>query len=160
MLDLSPVNELRQAGRHEEARQLLVHLAAEFPNDCAVNYAAASVHDLLGFEREAVSFYLAAIKGGIVGPDLRGAYVGLGSTYRALGQYEESKLTLLEGLEQFPEATELRVFLSMTLYNLGEYREAVASLLGVIAATTADPEVRGYEQAIRLYADDLDRRWE
>lgn len=53
----------------------------------------------------------------------------------------------------------MKVFLAMTLFNLAEYHEAVASLLGVIADTTADPETKSYERAIRLYAEDLNRRW-
>jgi len=101
-----------------------------------------------------------AIQNGLAGKSLRGAYLGLGSTYRTLGQYAESKQTLLEGLRHFPEATEMRVFLAMALYNLAEYHEAVASLLCVIADTTSDSETKSYERAIRLYAEDLSRRWD
>lgn len=160
MTDLTAIRELRAAGQHEAARERLVALAAQRPDDPDVNYLAACTHDFLGLEREAVPFYLAAIRGGLAGADLRGAYLGLGSTYRALGMYEESRRTLGEGLERFPAAPELRVFLAMAQYNLGEHHQAVAALLGVLADTSADPEVRGYERAIRFYAQDLDRRWD
>src|SRR5262245_30073499 len=129
MADLRPIHALHTAGQHEQARQQLVQLARQFPRDAALHYEAACVHDFLGFEREAVPLYLTAIQNGLAGSSLRRAYLGLGSTYRSLGQYAESKQTFLEGLEHFPEAVEMRVFLAMTLYNLAEYHEAVTSLL-------------------------------
>ena len=160
MVDLSSIHELQKAGQHEEARQQLIQLATQFPNDAAVHYETACVHDFLGFEHQAVPFYLAAIRNGLSGSDLRGAYLGLGSTYRTLGQYEESKRTFLEGLLLFPEATEIKVFLAMTLYNLGDFHASVGSLLRVIVNTTSDSATKSYERAIRLYAEDLDRHWD
>lgn len=143
----------------EPIREVLERLARA-PGDAGVLYEAACVHDRLGLESEAVPYYVAAIERGLTGEALRGAYLGLGSTYRALGRYAESKATFLEGLARFPGAQEIRVFLAMTLHNLGEHHEAVASLLRVIADTTADAETQGYERAIRLYAENLDRIWE
>lgn len=160
MVDLTLIRDLRSAGAHEEARQQLVQLAAQYPDNALVQYEAACVHDFLGLEADAVPFYVAAIQHGLSGADLRSAYLGLGSTYRTLGHYDESRRILLEGLTHFPDAPELKVFLAMTLYNLSDYHEAVSSLLRVIADTTADQELRAYERAIRLYAEDLNQRWE
>jgi tetratricopeptide (TPR) repeat protein len=78
---------LRENGRAGEARELLLKLAAERPDDPQVNYQCAWVHDLLGREHEAVPFYERAIEEGLTGGDLEGAMLGLGSTYRALGVY-------------------------------------------------------------------------
>lgn len=125
-----------------------------------MQYETAGVHDYLGLEREAVPFYLAAIQNGLSDNDLRGAYLGLGSTYRTLGMYPESKQVFQEGLQQFPEATEFKVFLAMTQYNLAEYHEAVSSLLTIIADTTTDSETKKYARAIYQYAEDLDRIWD
>jgi tetratricopeptide (TPR) repeat protein len=159
-ISLAPIHELRKNGQHEEAKAQLVKLAAQFPANPVVQYETACVHDFLGFEREAVPFYLAAIQNGLSGNELRNTYLGLGSTYRTLGMYEESKKTFLEGLHHFPEATEIRVFLAMTQYNLADYHTAVASLLKVIADTTADSETKSYARAIYEYAEDLDRIWD
>jgi tetratricopeptide (TPR) repeat protein len=159
-VNLAPINELRTNGQHEQAKVQLVKLAAQFPQDPVVQYQTACVHDFLGFEREAVPFYLAAIQNGLSGDDLRCAYLGLGSTYRTLGMYEESKKTFLGGLQQFPAATEIKVFLAMTQYNLAEYHIAVASLLNIIADTTADSETKSYARAIREYSENLDRVWD
>ena len=44
----------------------------------------------------------------------------------------------------------------MALYNVGESREAVRTLLKVVATTSTDPQVRKYRRAIDYYADNLD----
>ena len=84
----------------------------------------------------------------------------MGSTYRTLGQYAESKKILQEGLSRFPDANEIKVFFAMTLYNLGENHEAVSSLLQVITDTTSDEKIESYERAIRFYAEDLNKKWD
>jgi tetratricopeptide (TPR) repeat protein len=158
-MDLERIRDLRSRGHNEQARALLLQMARERPQDARVQYETACVHDALGHEREAVPYYVEALRLGLSGDERRSAYLGLGSTYRVLGQYQEAKETLLAGLAQFPDAAELRVFLAMSLYNLGDYHAATATLLTVIAETSRDPHVRAYERAIRLYAEDLDRRW-
>jgi tetratricopeptide (TPR) repeat protein len=157
---LVEADKLRSKDRHEEARSLLVQLASEFPTNPVVQYKTACTHDFLGLEKDAVPYYLAAIENDLPREDLRGAYLGLGSTYRTLGQYAESKKILQEGLSHFPEAGELKIFLAMTLYNLSENHEAVSSLLKVILDTTADEKIKDYERAIRFYANDLNKNWD
>ena len=157
---LIDADKLRAKNRHEEARKLLVQLASEFPTNPVVQYKTACVHDFLGLERDAIPYYHAAIENDLPGTDLRAAYLGLGSTYRTLGQYDESKKILLEGLSHFPDAKEMKIFLAMTLYNLGENHEAVSSLLKIIVETTSDGEIKDYERAIRFYADDLNKKWD
>lgn len=143
-------------GRHEEARKEFVRLATLTPDDAIVLYETACAHDRLGLEAEAIPYYVAAIEAGLDGRELRGAYLGLGSSYRALGHYEESLTTFADGLRRFPDAQELRVFRAMTLYNVGRFHDSVASLLDVIAGTSNDSEIRSYERAIRFYAKNLD----
>lgn len=143
-------------GRHEEARKEFVRLATLTPDDAIVLYETACAHDRLGLEAEAIPYYVAAIEAGLDGRELRGAYLGLGSSYRALGHYEESLTTFADGLRRFPDAQELRVFRAMTLYNVGHFHDSVASLLDVIAGTSNDSEIRSYERAIRFYAKNLD----
>jgi len=160
MNTLVDAERLRAKDRHEEARKLLVQLAAEFPTNPVVQYRTACVYDFLGLERDAIPYYHAAIENDLPQTDLRAAYLGLGSTYRTLGKYAESKKILLEGLSHFPDANELKIFLAMTLYNLGEHHDAVSSLLKVVLDTSADEKIQEYERAIRFYADDLNKKWE
>ena len=86
-MTLPSAQELRAAGKHEQARELLVSLARRFPVDAVVQYEAACVHDFLGLEAEAVPFYLAALAGELPLPLRRSAFTGLGSTYRTLGSF-------------------------------------------------------------------------
>jgi tetratricopeptide (TPR) repeat protein len=102
---------------------LAVHLAAASPKDAELQYEAACVHDFLGREAHAVPFYLAALSGDLPHEQQRSAYLGLGSTYRALGQYAAAERTLREGLARFEDAAELKTFLAMTLHNLGRSKE-------------------------------------
>jgi tetratricopeptide (TPR) repeat protein len=142
-----------------EERDRLLALHAERPDDPRLNFRCAVVHDRLGLEHEAVPFYLRALEGGLDDEDLQSAYLGLGSTYRAIGEYEKAVSTLTRGQEAFPEAEEMTVFKAMALYNLGRAREAVSLLLGIIARTSDNPGVNRYRRAIDFYAERLDDTW-
>jgi tetratricopeptide (TPR) repeat protein len=146
-------------GKHSEARDLLVVLAAQSPDDAELQYEAACVHDFLGEEASAVAYYRAALRGNLSEDHLRGACLGLGSTYRSLGRYTEAEAILRQGLDRFPQANDIKVFLAMALHNLGRSKAAVECLLTIIAETSSDKEVQGYRRAIALYAEDIDRIW-
>ncbi len=93
-------------------------------------------------------------------PDARrGAFTGLGSTNRTLGRFAEARDTLEQGLAEFPDANEMRVFLAMADHNLGQSRKAVETLLSLLAQTTNDPAIAAYRRAIEFYAQDVDRIW-
>jgi tetratricopeptide (TPR) repeat protein len=158
-MTLDTIHALRRAGRHDEAYAVAAQLAAQSPHDAQVQYETACLCDYLGREADAVPHYVAALRGELAPDDRRSAYVGLGSTYRTLGRYNEAKATLLEGLQQFPEAADLQVFLAMALHNVGEGKQAVQLLLRLLAATSADAAIQDYRRAIELYAEDIDRIW-
>ena len=149
---------LRRAGKNEEALALLRALLAATPGNAQILFHTASVLDGLGREAEAVPLYVAAMTNGLSGAELRAAYVGLGSSYRVLGKYDESKRVLEEGLQKFPQAHEIRVFLAMTLHSLQQDPESTSRLLQVIADTATDAQVKAYEPAIRFYAENLLRQ--
>jgi tetratricopeptide (TPR) repeat protein len=151
---------LREGGRDEEARDILVDLHDQSPLDPRINYHCAWVHDRLGLERLAVPFYETAIEQGLDGEDLRGAMLGLGSTYRALGEYEKARSILTSAVDRFPEDSGLEVFLAMALYNDGDGKAACEILLNLLADTSSAPSVNRYSRAIRTYAEDLDRTWQ
>ncbi|WP_306335758.1 tetratricopeptide repeat protein [Streptomyces sp. KL118A] len=154
---LAEAVRLRETGRREEARERLVALSAELPLDAEVSYQAAWVHDTLGLEAEAVPYYERALDGsGLSDDDRRGALLGLGSTYRILGRYEEAVATLRDGAAEFPDDGGLKTFLAMALYNIGRTHDAMEILLTLLVTTTKDPEIAGYRPAIEEYAKDLD----
>jgi tetratricopeptide (TPR) repeat protein len=114
------------------------------------------VHDRLGLEAEAVPFYEHALASGLAPAHRIGGYVGLGSTYRVLGRYEQARSTLQRGLAEFPGNAALRAFLAMTLYNLGAPHDGLSLALRVLAETSGDADVQRYRAAIEYYAGDLD----
>jgi tetratricopeptide (TPR) repeat protein len=146
---------LRTADRTEEARQRLLALGERFPADAEIAYQTAWAHDRLGLEAEAAPFYERALKGQLNSTDRLGALLGLGSTYRVLGRYEEAVATLRAGLAEFPGDGPLRTFLAMALYNVGEAHEGMRLLLNLLAETSQDAGVRQYRPAIEFYAKDL-----
>lgn len=150
---------MRESGEAAEAKDLLLELQHENPDDARVNLQCAWAHDRLGLEREAVAFYEAAIELGLEETDFEDALLGLGSTYRALGQYPEALATLDRAVKEFPLNRGLQVFRAMALHNNGRGKEACELLLSLLAATTSDDDIAGYRQAIDIYADDLDRVW-
>ena len=156
-MSLNRVQSLRQQGRHEQARILAVELTRASPEDAIINYEAACIHDYLGLEAEAVPYYVRAIDLGLPAEELRGAYLGLGSTYRVLGRYEEAIATLEKGLATFPGGREFIVFKAMAEYNAGRSKLAVEALLRVIAETSSDEQVQRFRRAIMLYAEDVER---
>jgi len=151
---------IRSSRDLEEQRTALNALAAEEPDDGLAQAEAAYAHDRLGREAEAIEFYRAALEAGGLGPETdRGVRLGLGSSLRALGRYGEAAPVLDEAVARHPGDGALAVFRAMALYNSGRTKEAVEALLLLLADTTGDERISGYEGAIRTYAEDLDRTW-
>lgn len=156
---LAQAIELRKAEKHEEARAALLALHDEFPDHPQVNYHCAWIHDLLGLEREAIPFYEAAVRAGLAGEDLQGALLGMGSTYRCIGEYQKAYETFEKAMQLFPDRHEFRVFMAMTCYNLGRHAKAMELLLISITQTSNDQGVVKYQRAINFYADKLEETW-
>jgi len=159
MKELEKAIELRKEGKLKESNQLLVHLVNKYPNDPIINFQCAWSFDALGLEKNAVQYYKKAISIGLPDEELRNAYLGLGSTYRTLGQYKESKEVLEEGLSKFLQDKAMEVFYAMTLYNLKEHSKAMEILLNIIVETSLDQGIKKYKRAIEFYSDKLDEVW-
>ncbi|WP_397376202.1 tetratricopeptide repeat protein [Paenibacillus sp. sptzw28] len=151
--------KLRESGQHEEAKSIFFDLLKLEPHNPSIWYQIAWVHDVMELEREAVPFYLKSIELGLAGEERQGALLGLGSTYRTLGMYEESKKVFVEAINEFPERREFQVFYAMVLYNLKEYDKAMEILLKQLSETSDDEGIHTYKNAILFYADKLDRLW-
>lgn len=160
---LAEAIQLRETGRAkqdqvilEKARTLLLDLAAAYPNNAEITFQTAVVHDNLGLEREAVPFYRQALALGLSGPDLERAYLGLGSTYRILGEYQQAEETLRRGVSEFPHNRALQVFLAMALYNTQRHKEAMEIVLTNLMETTSDEVLQYFKRPIVYYASHLD----
>lgn len=150
---------LREQGRDAEARSLLLELHDEFPGDARVNLQCAWVHDKLGMESEAVPYYERAIAAGLEPDDRNHALLGLGSTYRALGRYDDAMQTLSRAADEFPDDRGVQAFLALAEYNTGAAKQAVERLLSLLIETTTDPDISRYQAALTEYAADVDRTW-
>lgn len=150
---------LRKQNKLKESNSLLIELTKEHPHNPEYHYQCAWSFDVLGEEANAIPYYERAIELGLSGKALEGAIVGLGSTYRTIGDYENSKRTFQKGLKLFPSSQAIKVFLSMTLYNMKQHDQAMEFLLNCLIETTADKNIKDYERAIRFYSDKLDQVW-
>ncbi|MEQ8676012.1 MAG: tetratricopeptide repeat protein [Aggregatilineales bacterium] len=156
---LAEAIKLREAGQYEQAHRILQALHTAAPDDPQVNFQLAWWHDAQGLENDAVPFYEKAIANGLKDEERRGAMLGLGSTYRCLGRYDDAVRILRDGMTEFPEAGEFPIFLAMALYNTGEHHEAMTMLLKIILDTTTDADILSYRKAIAFYHDKLDETW-
>ena len=163
---LAEAIQLRETGRAkqdqailEEARALLLDLAAAYPEDAEITFQTAVVHDNLGLSREAIPFYVQALTQGLSGPDLERALMGLGSTYRGLGEYQQAEESLRRGVREFPHNRAIQVFLAMALYNLQDYKEAMELVLANLMETTSDEKLQYFKRGISYYALHLDETW-
>lgn len=152
---LSWAIRLRQKNRPKESLALLLDLVGHHPHDPQINYQCAWAHDVLGREKEAIPFYEKAIRRGLKGKDLEGALIGLGSSYRYLGQYEKAIKTLRRATAKFPGNGAAQVFLAMSLYNEGQHGQAIELLLKNLAETSSNPSIASYKRAILFYADKM-----
>jgi tetratricopeptide (TPR) repeat protein len=153
---LAEAVRLREQGNAEEARTRLLELCEQWPEHRGIAYQTAWAHDVLGLEAEAVPHYERALAGEGLGQDDRSdALLGLGSTYRVLGRYDEAEESLRRAAGEFPVHGGLRAFLAMALFNNDRHEEAVGLLLELLAATSRDESVRKYRRAIEYYAKDL-----
>lgn len=157
---LNEVENARKSGSFDRSMEILRVELAKRPQDPLIHYQIACTHDALGKEKDAVPAYEKAMDLGLAGDDLRDAYLGLGSTYRTLGEYEKSREVFERGIAQFPEYRPLRVFLSLTLYNLGAADKSVEILLRELVETTTDDDIKSYERALLFYSDKLDQVFE
>ncbi|MBM7661029.1 tetratricopeptide (TPR) repeat protein [Bacillus mesophilus] len=158
--ELDRAIDLRNSGGNKESNKLLMKLVQKYPGNASINYQCAWSYDLLGEESKAVPFYENAIKLGLPSNELEGAFLGLGSTYRTLGEYEKSKRTFQRGIETFPNNRAIQTFYSMTLYNLNEHSKAMELLLKCLIDTTTDDKILRYKKAIDFYSNKLDEVWE
>lgn len=158
MNKLSTAIKLRENGKPEEALKIIKELLLEQPEDPSINYQYAWCCDVLGKEREAAPYYEKALANGLSGADRKEAYLGLGSTYRTIGEYMKSERILLDALAENDDNA-LRVFLAMTKYNLCKHEEAMEILLNLLANTSDDKDIKCFKKAIMYYADKLNKVW-
>jgi len=158
-MKIDQIAQLRKSNQAEQALQMALDWYKSRPDDPEASYQVACTYDFLGSESEAVPFYERALENGIKGESRRGAFLGLGSTYRCLGEYERSKEVLDRAIEEFPDDRSLKIFSALTLYNLGQQDKCVEAILTQLLDTTSDALIKSYDRALRFYSDKLEQTW-
>lgn len=151
--------QLRKDNKPDQALALLTELLKSIPDDPAFNYQMAWTCDFMGKESEAIPFYEKAITNGLSGEDRKGAMLGLGSTYRCLGEYQKSLKVFDQAVKEFAEDRSLKVFRALTLHNLGKSEDSIGQLLILLLDTTDDQSIKSYDKALRFYSDKLSEVW-
>ncbi len=151
---------LREAGDLDAARRLLLALREHGNHDHPlVNYHLAWTLDRMGQETEAAPYYERALEAELEGDNLRGALLGLGSTYRLIGRDADAVRTLAAGVARFPDGGAMRTFYALALHSAGEHTRATQEFLRVILASSADPQIAHYRTALAEYRENPDELW-
>lgn len=129
-------------------------LIATYPDDPRAHYELACSFDREGREEEAVAPYKRALALGLPEPHLQGLLLGLGSTLRNVGAFDEAVALLTGAVARYPEHADLRVFLAFARHSAGDHAGAVVTLLDLVMASPGIV-LHGYERAIRYYTDEL-----
>lgn len=151
---------LRKESSFEKTMACLQNLLKTHPNDPMIYYHIAWTHDALGKETDAAPAYEKAIALGLSGENLEGALLGLGSTYRCLGDYQNSKRVFAQAMQTFPNNGAFKVFNALTEYNLHNHSEAMYLLIMELVKSSNDPSIQKYAHVLEFYSDKLDQNFE
>src|SRR5258706_6759283 len=115
-------------------------------------YERACAHDRRGEEAAAIHEYERSLALGLSPDERCSALLGLGSSLRNVGRYDESVKVLRAAVAEFPDHAALRAFFALALHSRGEGREAMVVLLDL--ALRYAP-VGNYARALGEYRDRL-----
>jgi tetratricopeptide (TPR) repeat protein len=133
--------------------------ADQNPHDANVWYALACEYDRNGLEADAAPVYARALDCGVEmlpEHERSGLYVGYGSTLRNIDDVGGSRRILQEGIARFPEVAALKVFLALTEYTAGRFRESSRLMFEALIPTDGDESLTAYRRALKYYADNVD----
>ncbi|MFB5760154.1 tetratricopeptide repeat protein [Paenibacillus medicaginis] len=163
---LAEAIQMREEGRATQdqdilknAIALLLELDAACPNDAEIIFQLGVAHDNSGLGKQAIPYYVRALELGLSGPDLERCLLGLGSTYRYLGHYQQAEETLRRGVTEFPDNRALQVLHAMALYNTHCYKEAMEIVLTNLLETTSDEKLQYFKRGLLHYTKHLDETW-
>lgn len=125
-MTMTKLRELLENGHYPAAKNVAEKALQFDPDNALLNYYAAWSCDGLSLENAAIPYYEKALVLGLPPEDLADAYIGLGSTYRAVGNYEKAGETFQKAQTDFPENKAIAVFASMALYNAKNYKNAMS----------------------------------
>lgn len=152
--------ELRDQDQLEESQAILLALMAEFPEDPLVLYEVGGSYDVMGNQREAISYYEDAVDEGLSGDDLHECLICLGSCHRVIGEFVEAVAALETAVAQFPQNKSGHVFLALAYYSNDQKEAAMRTLLDVLLQTTTNEDILAYADVLEFYKNNLEEVWD
>ncbi|MFD2177560.1 tetratricopeptide repeat protein [Veronia pacifica] len=150
---------LYRDGQSNEAVGLLSGYLTDPEWGSLAHFHTAFAYDRQGDEKKAIPHYRQALLGSLNRKDRFDALLGLGSSLRCLGEYVAATETFELLLSEYPDSQSAQPFYAMCLYNTGRGKEACQLLMKLLLATTDNQEIKAYQAALALYAEDLDQTW-
>ncbi len=87
---------------------------------------------------------------------MENVYIGLGSSYRAIGEFEKALEVFNKAEQLFPINSATKVFKSITLYNCVINDLAVSNLIKILLENTNNFDIKKFEKALLYFSDHLD----
>ncbi|WP_282920182.1 hypothetical protein [Ignavigranum ruoffiae] len=80
----------------------------------------------------------------------------MGSSYRAIGEFEKALEVFNKAEQLFPINSATKVFKSITLYNCVINDLAVSNLIKILLENTNNFDIKKFEKALLYFSDHLD----
>lgn len=150
-------NGWNQEHSEDELLNYFKKLYFQFPKNPRISYEYGGVFDFLGKENEAIPLYLEALQLGLSGSFRIKALIQLGSTYRNIGKFEESRNVLEKAVKESDGDPAALIFLSLTLWSAGKSGEATLLALRHIYRENQGL-VQRYRRSIDNYLNELEEK--
>ena len=146
---LAAITGARHGGQVTGLLEQLRTLDTAHPHIAQIAYQLAWTLDAAGCPADAIPHYERAIALGLPPNEHSGALLGLGSSYRLLGELDRADSSLTQGRTQYPANREFEVFLALLRHDQGRPAEALQLALGVLIDTSEDIGVTAHQRAVR-----------
>ncbi len=120
------------------------------PGDAAALFELGGVHDSLGLESTAITYYRQAITAGLDGERASRVQIQLASTLRNLGSVDEAIEILQAPSPNGLDDDARQAFLALALFDAGRFGDALRTALMALI-----PTLDGYRRALTEYAGEL-----
>lgn len=149
----------REKGEAKAAIDVLHEYAEQNLDDTEVGLLLARLYDSIGRERDAIPYYQRVLEADPSDAVLVDAGIGLGSSLRSLGEFEQAITVLERVVERRPDNRAAETFLAMARFNAGQQQEAFETVLRILADSSSDQDIRAYNGALKFYAEDIAATW-
>jgi len=157
---LEEARKLRDEDELEASQEILLALLEDHSDNATVLYEVGGSYDVLGEERDAISYYEKAVEADLEGDDLQECLICLGSCNRVIGEFEDSVQWLETAVKQFPDNKSGHVFLSLAYYSNDQKEDAMRTLMEVLLETTENEDIQSYADVFEFYKDNLEEVWD